>query len=74
MKGTLVVDTPEDFQAWLKERAELAGGGVSAPAPETVAPGTTAGPTPGTIPEPGAPKVGDPTGSNPAATPGERRP
>jgi cytochrome c oxidase subunit 2 len=25
MKGTLVVDTPEDYQAWLKERAELAG-------------------------------------------------
>ena len=73
MKGTLVVDTPEDYQAWLKERAELAGSGA-APAPETVTPGTTPGPTPGTIPEPGAPKVGDPTGSNPAATPGERRP
>ena len=26
MKGTLVVDTPQDFQAWLKERTELAGG------------------------------------------------
>src|SRR5438128_2753650 len=26
MKGTLVVDTPQDYQAWLKERAELAGG------------------------------------------------
>ncbi len=25
MKGTLVVDTPADYQAWLKERAELAG-------------------------------------------------
>jgi cytochrome c oxidase subunit 2 len=73
MKGTLVVDTPEDYQAWLKERAELAGT-TQAPAPETVTPGTTPGPTPGTIPEPGAPKVGDPTGSNPAATPGERRP
>jgi cytochrome c oxidase subunit 2 len=73
MKGTLVVDTPEDYQAWLKERAELAGG-TQAPAPETVTPGSTPGPTPGTIPEPGAPKVGDPTGSNPAATPGERRP
>jgi cytochrome c oxidase subunit 2 len=72
MKGTLVVDTPEDYQAWLKERAELAGSGA-APAPETVTPGTP-GPTPGTIPEPGAPKVGDPMGSNPAATPGERRP
>ena len=26
MKGTLVVDTPQDYEAWLKERAELAGG------------------------------------------------
>src|SRR3984893_17588277 len=25
MKGTLVVDSPADYQAWLKERAELAG-------------------------------------------------
>ncbi len=25
MKGSLVVDTPEDYQAWLKERVELAG-------------------------------------------------
>jgi len=32
MKGTLVVDTPADYQAWLKERAELAGT-QSAPAP-----------------------------------------
>ena len=25
MKGTLVVDTPADYQAWLKERVELSG-------------------------------------------------
>jgi heme/copper-type cytochrome/quinol oxidase subunit 2 len=31
MKGTLVVDTPQDYQAWLKERAELADGGQAAP-------------------------------------------
>ena len=37
MKGSLVVDTPEDYQAWLKERAELAGTqSASAPgAPKT---------------------------------------
>jgi len=37
MKGTLVVDTPADYQAWLKERAELAGsqGGPPAGAPKT---------------------------------------
>src|SRR6266705_5447847 len=38
MKGSLVVDTPEDYQTWLKERAELAGGAQSAPpagAPKT---------------------------------------
>src|ERR1700680_331773 len=32
MKGTLVVDSPADYQAWLKERAELAGT-QSAPPP-----------------------------------------
>jgi cytochrome c oxidase subunit 2 len=31
MKGTLVVDTPQDYQAWLKERAELAGSAQAAP-------------------------------------------
>jgi cytochrome c oxidase subunit 2 len=45
MKGTLVVDTPEDYQAWLKERAELAG---------------TASAPPSTAPSPGAPKAEKP--------------
>ena len=31
MKGTLVVDTPQDYQAWLKERAELAASTQAAP-------------------------------------------
>lgn len=30
MKGTLVVDNQSDYQAWLKERVELAGGGAAA--------------------------------------------
>ncbi len=38
MKGTLVVDTPEDYQAWLKERAELSGT-QNAPAPGRQPPG-----------------------------------
>jgi cytochrome c oxidase subunit 2 len=39
MKGTLVVDTPQDYEAWLKERAELAGGAQSAaPSPSPGAP------------------------------------
>jgi len=38
MKGTLVVDTQQDYEAWLKERAELAGGAPSA---------TSASPSPG---------------------------
>ena len=41
MKGTLVVDTPQDYEAWLKERAELAGGAQSAapsPSPGTPQP------------------------------------
>ncbi len=38
MKGTLVVDTPQDYQAWLKERAELAASAQAAPS--SPAPGT----------------------------------
>jgi cytochrome c oxidase subunit II len=33
MKGTLVVDTPQDYEAWLKERAELAGSAQCAQSP-----------------------------------------
>lgn len=39
MKGTLVVDSPADYQAWLKERAELAGT-QNAPPPTAPSPGT----------------------------------
>jgi cytochrome c oxidase subunit 2 len=73
MKGTVVVDTPEDYQAWLKERAELAGT-ATAPAPETVPQNTTPGPTPGTILPPGAPAVADPGPDNPTPTPGAQPP
>ncbi len=31
MKGTLVVDTPEEYQAWLKERVELSGNQTAPP-------------------------------------------
>jgi cytochrome c oxidase subunit 2 len=56
MKGTVVVDTAADYQAWLKERAELSGG-AAAPPPTAVPPGKSPiGPTPGTIPPPGAPQ------------------
>jgi cytochrome c oxidase subunit 2 len=53
MKGTLVVDTPQDYEAWLKERAELSG--TETPAPPTQRPPgePPVGPTPGTIPPPG---------------------
>lgn len=63
MKGSLVVDTPEDYQAWLKERAELAGT-QTAPAALDRPPGEPGpGPTPGTVPPPGAPKTADPQAS-----------
>src|SRR3954468_4175284 len=59
MKGSVVVDTPEDFQNWLTERAEFAKsqqqqvpGPLDRPAGE---PGQ-GGPTPGTVAPPGAPK------------------
>ena len=61
MKGMLVVDTPEDYQAWLKERAELAGS-QTAPAPLDRPPGEPpVGPAPGTVPPPGAPKTANPS-------------
>jgi cytochrome c oxidase subunit 2 len=72
MKGMLVVDSPEDYQAWLKERAELSGS-QSAPAPLDRPPGEPpVGPTPGTVPPPGAPKTANPSGQSdgkPAAPP-----
>lgn len=45
MKGTLVVDTPQDYQAWLKERAELAGSGAQAAA-HSPSPGASQQPQP----------------------------
>ncbi len=73
MKGSLVVDTPEDFQAWLKERAELAGT-QSAPSPLTRPEGEPdPGATPGSVAPPGAPKTADPKASpvpGPSASPG----
>lgn len=62
MKGMVVVDTPEDYQAWLKERIELSGT-PTAPPPLERPPGEPpVGPTPGTVPPPGAPKTADPHG------------
>ena len=62
MKGTLVVDTPQDYQAWLKERAELAGTQTTPPAPTQRPPGEPiSGAPPGTIPPPGAPSLQTPT-------------
>ncbi len=62
MKGTLVVDTPADYQAWLKERAELAGTSAAPPPLERPPGEPPAGPTPGTVPPPGAPKTENPGG------------
>jgi cytochrome c oxidase subunit 2 len=63
MKGTLVVDEPAEYQAWLKERAELSGT-QTAPPPTARPPGEPApGSSPGTVPPPGAPKNANPAGS-----------
>src|SRR2546426_1858747 len=62
MKGSLVVDTPADYQTWLKERVELSGN-QSAPPPLARPPGELPpGPTPGTAAPPGAPKTEKPGG------------
>jgi cytochrome c oxidase subunit 2 len=64
MKGSLQVDSPQDYQAWLNEHAQSAG------APAAQAPGQPAtGPTPGTIPPQGAPQ-NSPPGPAPSAKPG----
>src|SRR3954463_4922378 len=71
MKGTLVVDEPAEYQAWLKERAELMAAPQSAPPAAERPPGEPpVGPTPGTIAPPGAPKTANPSGA-PDAKPGE---
>jgi cytochrome c oxidase subunit 2 len=68
MKGTVVVDEPAEYQAWLKEKAELAGT-QTAPAPTSRPPGEPAvGPSPGTVPPPGAPKAANPQ-NKPASSP-----
>lgn len=54
MKGSIVVDNPADYQAWLKERAELSGNQAApAGAPPPAAPNMS----PGSVPPPGAPQV-----------------
>jgi len=69
MKGSVVVDSPEDYQAWLKERAEFSQQ-QKAPAPAERPSGEPPiGPSPGTIPPPGAPK-----NANPAAQPQTQAP
>jgi cytochrome c oxidase subunit 2 len=70
MKGMLVVDTPEDYQAWLKERVELAGT-QAAPDPLQRPEGEPPpGEMQGSVPPPGAPKTGDPQSqSSPAPQP-----
>lgn len=59
MKGMLVVDNPADYQAWLKERAELSGP-QTAPAPADAPKAVTPGSEPGAKPEP--PKAPSPSG------------
>jgi cytochrome c oxidase subunit II len=62
MKGTLVVDTPDEYQAWLKERVELSGNQSAPPALQRPPGEPPVGPTPGSVPPPGAPKTGNPGG------------
>jgi cytochrome c oxidase subunit 2 len=70
MKGSLVVDEPAEYQAWLKEQASLAAAPI-APAPADRPSGEPpVGPTPGTVPPPGGPKTANPSGE-PDGKPGE---
>jgi len=65
MKGMLVVDTPEEYQAWLKERAELSGTQAAPAALDRPEGEPPPGPNQGTVAPPGAPKTGDPQASPP---------
>jgi cytochrome c oxidase subunit II len=60
MKGTVVVDSPEDYQGWLKERAEMGGTQAAPPAMARPAGEPPPGPSPGTVPPAGAPKTANP--------------
>jgi cytochrome c oxidase subunit 2 len=72
MKGTVVVDEPAEYQAWLKERAELTKTqATTVPAPLDRPPGEPpVSPMQGTVPPPGAPKTANPSGA-PDGKPGE---
>jgi cytochrome c oxidase subunit 2 len=64
MKGMVTVDEPAEYQAWLKERAELSKSAAAPPPPTDRPPGEPpVGPTPGTIAPPGAPKTANPSGA-----------
>ncbi len=60
MKGTVVVDTPADYQAWLKERAELSGNQEPAPAgaPANANPANSEAPAPAASPNAAKPPQG----------------
>src|SRR4030095_14214569 len=69
MKGSVVVDTPQDYEAWLKERNEMAAQSAAAPPPAQRPPGEPPpGPSPATVPPPGAPPAG--AQPSPSASPG----
>src|ERR1041385_5969656 len=69
MKGSVVVDSPQDYEAWLKERAEMAAQSAAAAPPTQRPPGEPApGPSPATVPPPGAPPAG--AQPSPSASPG----
>ena len=80
MKGSVVVDNPEEYQAWLKERVELSGSQNAPPPNARPAGEPLSGPTPGTVPPPGAPKTTNPFGAPtpnplpPQAAPNEQPP
>ncbi|HMJ05228.1 MAG TPA: hypothetical protein VK474_03135, partial [Chthoniobacterales bacterium] len=71
MRGSLVVDTPADYQAWLKERADLAASTTAPPPLQRPAGEPPPAPNQGSVPPPGAPQAAEPLGTPP---PGEHHP
>jgi cytochrome c oxidase subunit II len=75
MKGMLVVDTQEEYQAWLNERAELAGTAQPAPDPLARPEGEPPhGEYQGTVVPPGAPQASDPLGTPTPAPDQQKQP
>ena len=69
MKGSVVVDSPADYQTWLKETAALSGNQRAPPLAARPPGDPPVGSTTGTFAPPGAPTPANPSGPRPPGPP-----